>query len=155
MSVRIYREGGQTFTEFRCDLPHQGVVPGIRSPFEYKHAHRSFIAMGWGETPEWVLCPKCKVWRQRMGKMTDAGIEQYLSEIRKWPRRPDGYGPATEQVIRRYLRGEIDISVAIDRGRGVGRSKEMGKTAESGSRASKSPDDSGGVKEEMLMCKDK
>ena len=41
--------------------------------------------------------------------MSDAEIERYIFEIRKWPRRPSDYGPTTESIIRRYLRGEIEI----------------------------------------------
>ncbi len=61
MGVRIFREGDETVTEFYCDRSH-GLfpIPTIRSTADYVTAHRSFIAAGWSETPERVLCPECK-----------------------------------------------------------------------------------------------
>ena len=63
MGVRIWHDGEkrETVTMFYCDGDH-GLFPAptIQSSADYKTAHHSFIAAGWSETPERVLCPECK-----------------------------------------------------------------------------------------------
>ena len=73
--------------------------------------------------------------------MSDAEIERYIFEIRKWPRRPSDYGPTTESIIRRYLRGEIELG---PQGGGTGPATEpgaMGTPAPEGGSGSTMADD--------------
>lgn len=46
--------------------------------------------------------------------MTDAEIDQYLASVRRWPTKPTDYGPETEAIIRRALRGEIKLCSCSD-----------------------------------------
>jgi hypothetical protein len=50
-----------------------------------------------------------------MGTMTDAQINQYLVEVRKWPKRPTDYDEETERIIRAILKGEIDVGAETAR----------------------------------------
>lgn len=77
ISTELHPEGwGETGIDFlqerRLRAPNVITNPPFnlwsKFAFEYKYAHRSFIAMGWGETSERVLCPQCKGRRANMGK---------------------------------------------------------------------------------------
>ena len=43
--------------------------------------------------------------------MTDAQISEYLASMRKWPRLPSDHDATTEDIIRRYLKGEIECNM--------------------------------------------